>query len=80
MNDLGNYQQELIKKVTDLNGCKATVLVTELCAENHKIDWPSILYEAINDKLVVEVEYVLPHLDFRIKSFILPKGTKVVLT
>jgi len=46
--------------------------------DNPKIDWPSILQEAIRDKRVVEVEYVLPELSYRIKSFILPKGTEVI--
>jgi len=77
MDVIWKYTQQLAKKVYDLQGCKATVLVTELAVDNPKIDWPSILQEAIRDKQVVEVEYILPELNYRIKSFILPKGTEV---
>lgn len=40
------------------------------------------IVETINQMItngdIVEVEYVLPHLNYRIKSFLLPKGTEII--
>jgi hypothetical protein len=62
------------------SGCKATELVTDL-AVAFKGDVDFLQLSDILDKLIasneiIEIEYILPDMDYRIKSFYLPKGTK----
>jgi len=68
----------LAKKVLDLQGCKAVILMGELVPLGPDIPWPEVLIEAIQQKKVVEIEYILPNMTYRIKSFILPAGTKIL--
>ncbi len=70
---------KLVAKVESLQGCKAVELMVELTNEYHPAAWPDVLTEAIAAKKVVEIEYVLPSLDFRVKSFILPIGTEITI-
>lgn len=73
----------VVKKVIELQGCKATDLVTELVVAaaisgQKRIDWPTVIAEAVKQEQIIEIEYVLPGpLDYRCKSFYLPKGTKI---
>ena len=53
------------------------MLITELSAEYPGVAWIDILNEAIRIGAILEIEYTLPFLSFRIKSFLLPAGTKI---
>jgi len=78
-------KEKLKDKVHDLissvQGCKATELVTKLdrdileALEVH--DLSSVLAELILEHRIIEIEYVLPQLNYRTKSFLLPAGTEV---
>lgn len=51
-----------------------------LCAEELRIieqDILALILEMVDEGELVEVDYVLPNLNYRIKSFLLPKGTEV---
>lgn len=74
------------------DGCKATELVTRLMYyyyenEQDSIDFfkkeldnlPYLIDELIKEKRLIEVQYVLPHNFTRVKSFLLPRGTKVTI-
>lgn len=69
------------------NGIKATELCAEIPSELHKhkiqlYNSDEILREIerlIKTGEIVEMEYVLPHINYRIKSFLLPKGTIINL-
>jgi len=70
----------LVNVVTEVQGLKATELAARLeLLELHKADLNIVeLIEAlVKEKRLVEVEYVLPQMDFRIKSFLLPAQTRV---
>ena len=69
--------EELAAKVLELQGCKAVELIGKLGAYKPTIIWPDILKEAILAGKVVEIEYTLPNMNYRVKSFILPGGTEV---
>lgn len=69
-------EEAIIKTVAERNGCKSTELAAELAPDllrgNSFIE---TVEKLINDKLLVEIEYVLPAHTGRIKSFLLPTGT-----
>ena len=70
------FKEAIIEAVTRLQGCKAT----ELAAEHNLIgvkNLPQLLAELVKEGKILEVEYVLPNMKYRIKSFLLPAGTKV---
>ena len=69
------------------NGCKGTelpVLFAKTYSEDEQI-WPlfiaanvlEALTELVAEKYLVEIEYVLPTMTYRTKSFYLPAGTRV---
>lgn len=57
------------------NGIKATELATKVAIVVD--DLPEILNYLMQAKRIVEVEFVLPHMEYRVKSFLLPKNTNV---
>lgn len=85
---ISNVEDIVVMLVTNKPGIKATELVVDVIEYMHKNemqewDHPENTIGTIN-KLVktgelVEVEYVLPDMDYRAKSLYFPKGTKVSL-
>lgn len=74
----------IIKVVESVQGGKGPelvpVLIREFAASGLATDnIPILLQELVDENKLVEVEYVLPSLDFRLKSIYLPKGTKARL-
>lgn len=77
------FKQVLIAAVTENQGCKATELVAlvadKMGNDFAHYDFMQALREIVDEGDVEEVEYVLPQMDFRIKSFLLPKNTQIFL-
>jgi hypothetical protein len=69
----------ILSLVQTKQGVKATELAAEtaLALMDHNV--PELFQELVREGQMVEVEYVLPNLERRAKSFYLPKGTKVRL-
>lgn len=68
--------EKILERVEALQGVKAVALVSE--PEMAVIDdLPQKLEDLVKDGQLVEVEYVLPNMSWRAKSFYLPAGTKV---
>lgn len=65
------------------NGIKATDLVVQLVTQFISIDSVEVV-KVINDLVkqgeIIEIEYTLPNMDYRIKSFYLPKGTHIEIS
>lgn len=67
------------------NGTKATELAAHfgimltLIPNLDTNEFLAVVEELIKQGEIVEVEYILPHMPYRIKSFLLPKGTKVII-
>jgi hypothetical protein len=71
-------KQVITDVVTRMQGCKATELASDESLVPLPInDFPGLLEEMIKEGRLVEIEYILPHLSYRIKSFLLPPGTEV---
>ena len=77
----------LVKQVVkEKQGCKAVELVTFVAMEMAKspstsdidVDLPELIETMTKEGELVEVEYVLPNMDYRVKSFLLPKGTEIL--
>jgi hypothetical protein len=67
--------------IVSVQGCKATELVTKFDREMLKaldtFDLSTVLTELMHDQKIIEVEYELPEMSWRSKSFFLPFGTEV---
>lgn len=71
-------KQAIIKYIESIQGCKATELVSqESLIPVFKKFGLYILQELVDEKQIIEFNYVLPSMSYREKSFYLPKGTKV---
>lgn len=73
----------IIKIVNEHQGIKAVDLVVEVSQSifpEPMDEFEAALIEAIEEGDVVEVEYTLPHMDYRVKSMYLPKDTMVQVT
>lgn len=70
----------IVAEVTNKQGCKGTELATALALRCPEEDFPGeIIDDLVKQKRLIEVEYCLPSINYRLKSFYLPAGTQVVL-
>ena len=71
----------IVERVTANQGMKATQLAAEadLAIEANPFmdDIPEMYEELVREGRLLEIEYVLPNLPFRTKSFYLPAGTTI---
>ena len=74
----------VVQAVIELQGCKSTQLVVSdqlkdlYLAENASdLHLENLLADLVANGQLIEIEYELPNLNCRIKSFYLPKGTTV---
>ncbi len=81
MTCLKRAKKEIVSVVESIQGCK----VTELICHNRilplivsKHDVIKMIEELCIERELVEIEYILPNMTYRIKSFLLPKGTTVL--
>jgi hypothetical protein len=73
----------IVEVVTECQGCKAIELLCKLPTharqgiQESSIDFPDLIEEMVAEGSLVEVEYILPNMKYRAKSFLLPPGTSV---
>jgi hypothetical protein len=69
----------IVTTIESLQGCKSTQLAAESNLINvfSNFDLVSLIDEMIKEELLVEIEYVLPNMDWRCKSFLLPAKSQV---
>ena len=80
--NLREIKQLIVSRVTSVQGCKATelcVMPELVMAVKHGAlsELPDILEEMIREGMLVEVEYELPSMPDRLKSFLLPAGAVI---
>lgn len=68
-------KQVLVDKIVGLQGLKATELATEVAVELQEFDVPKLLDELVAEKRIIEIQYTLPDMNWRHKSFYFPAGT-----
>lgn len=79
--------EEIIRKIVldnveDKQGVKATLLAVKVASgalpyTPDDYDLPNLLDKMVRAGEIVEIEYILPSMPERIKSFLLPAGTKI---
>jgi len=62
----------ILNLVISKQGCKATELAVEIAG---KADF-ELISKLVIERRLVEIEYILPYMPYRIKSFLLPKNTQ----
>jgi len=67
----------ICQHVAEAQGCKATELAVALWQAE---DLSSLIAELVSEGRLTEVEYVLPNLNYRAKSFLLPGNTSITLS
>ena len=75
-------KQLIIDEVTNLNGCKAidlTVKKNLLPLVTSEFSMYELIDELVSQGRLIEIEYILPIISYRAKSFLLPAGTNVVV-
>jgi len=67
----------ICRVVTEKQGIKATALaaVKDFLPYHKEFDIPAVTDQLIEEKRLLEIEYILPRMSYRIKSFLLPAGT-----
>jgi hypothetical protein len=77
----GEYLKKIIVDyVNSKQGCKAMELVEIICmvdVQDSTMDLSDAIKELVNEGKLVEVEYCLESMDYRVKSFLLPAGTTI---
>ena len=72
----------ILRIVNSSQGVNGVKLVIEVMSEigptrlDHD-EYIECLESLVKNREIVEVEYTLPHMDFRVKSLYLPKGTTI---
>lgn len=76
-------KESIIQIVNNHQGIKGTELAIQVISEHLNIspdDFDSALAECIKNGDIVEVEYTLPMMDYRVKSLYFPKETVIVIS
>ena len=62
-------------------GCKAIDVATEaniiIACARENVELPDLLEEMVRESKLVEVEYSVPGMEYRTKSFLLPAGSTI---
>jgi len=74
-----DIKQRIISIVESYQGLKSIEIIAHIpINETVGIDMIKVLDELVMDGCLIEIEYELPTLPNRIKSFYLPKGSKIL--
>ena len=72
----------VLKRTSERQGWKITeAAVDKVLVElaiKEKEDLMKVIEELVKYEKLIEIEYILPYLEYRIKSFLLPKETKIL--
>ena len=79
-----NELKEILKcEINRSNGLKITELIVmmprEVITRSCVDDIYKAIEELVKEKEVIEIEYTLPHMSYKIKSFLLPKDTELCI-
>lgn len=71
----------ILSAIAGFQGVKSTELVAKVVLEigGNSVDaqLAEMLDKLIEDGEIIEIEYILPEMPYRVKSFLLPKGCKL---
>lgn len=76
---MSTLEEDIIEKIEELGGCKTTELIASLAWKPGFCNIPNIIEKLVQEGRILEIEYVLPSQDYRIKHFVFPVGTELVI-
>ena len=72
----------IVRYVVEKQGCKCIGLATNkdivLACKDFNFSLLDLIDELIDEEKLIDIEYILPDIDYRVKSFLLPGKTKLV--
>lgn len=72
----------ITKMVVDHQGLKSPELAAKIIertkGRDKKVDWITLIGECVSEGKILEIEYIIPGLHYRTKSFLLPKGAEII--
>jgi hypothetical protein len=78
-------KEKISVMVNESNGLKATELLLKVVNKYPEMlnvldgsEIAEVLEELVKEGEIVELEYVLPHMKYRVKSIYFPRGTEIV--
>ena len=79
------YKEAILTSVNTRQGITAVELVLNCMSfigpsQFEEVEYTFQLAELVSNKEIVELEYILPQMDYRIKSIYFPKGTKIYVS
>lgn len=84
MADRDTIKETILNIVKGSNGCKMIELASNVSLYNElrlanleTTDITKIIDEMICSNLLIEIEFVLPDMDYRVKSFLVPGDTEI---
>jgi predicted phage-related endonuclease len=77
MPDLTQMQELIITIIEEKPGIKITELVAYFSRYKYDFIYIDTLDQMVREGHIIELEYVLPTMDYRVKSMYFPKGTKI---
>lgn len=82
--DRQTIKSKIVEYVMNMNGCKMIELISDipLCfafqeAKIEPDEISKIIDELILSEYLIEIEFIVPNMDYRVKSFLLPAGTEI---
>lgn len=75
-------KERISKIVNDSTGLKSTELAVKVVCEVPDCNTNEVLHlieELVKEGEIIELEYILPQINYRIKSIYFPKGTDILL-
>jgi hypothetical protein len=75
---MNTLDEAIVQFVTESQGCKLIEAIAQLSHEYPGQDVAAAIERLIRDKKLVAVNYVLPTMTYRTKTFLLPMGTEIV--
>jgi len=67
-------EEQILKLVNESTGIKATELVARMDDEN-LLDFQEVVNKLVKEDKIIEMEYTVPNLSWRLKSMYFPAGS-----
>lgn len=82
--DIRGITLRLVNESTGIKAVELLVQVVRFCVNNkirqpESLEFAHLLEDMVFTKEIVEVEYIIPSVDYKVKSIFFPKGTQITI-
>lgn len=74
-----DWKNYIVELVTRKQGCKMIEIICDRKIHALECNPEKLVEELVDEGKIIEVEYVLPEMTYRVKSFLLPVGTTITV-